>query len=86
MDAPASFVRRKISSISEMAKKEDDRDYAPTNLASLSPPHRSWASVVRDDFDLMGFMFPAIVGLSVMLAGLTQATRLAGWRAQGVFE
>jgi ABC-2 type transport system permease protein len=39
-----------------------------------------------DDFDLMGFMFPAIVALSVMLAGLTQATRLAGWRAQGVFE
>jgi hypothetical protein len=26
-----------------------------------------------DDFDLMGFMFPAIVALSVMLAGLTQA-------------
>jgi ABC-2 type transport system permease protein len=37
------------------------------------------------DFDLMGFMFPAIVALSVMLAGLTQATRLAEWRAQGVF-
>lgn len=39
-----------------------------------------------DEFDLMGFMFPAIVALSIMLVGLTQATRLSGWRAQGVFE
>lgn len=39
-----------------------------------------------DDFDLMGFMFPAIVALSIMLVGLSQATRLSGWRAQGVFE
>lgn len=38
------------------------------------------------DFDLMSFMFPAIVALGVMLSGLTQAVRLAGWRAQGVFR
>jgi ABC-2 type transport system permease protein len=39
-----------------------------------------------DDFDLMAYMFPAIVALGVMLSGLTQATRLATWRAQGVFQ
>ena len=39
-----------------------------------------------DELDLMSFMFPAIVALGVMLSGLTQAVRLAGWRAQGVFR
>jgi ABC-type multidrug transport system permease subunit len=39
-----------------------------------------------EDFDLMSIMFPAIVALGVMLSGLTQATRLAGWRAQGIFQ
>jgi ABC-2 type transport system permease protein len=39
-----------------------------------------------DDFDLMGYMFPAIVALGVMMSGLTQATRLASWRAQGIFQ
>jgi ABC-type multidrug transport system permease subunit len=39
-----------------------------------------------DDFDLMIFMFPAVVALGVMLSGLTQATRLASWRAQGIFQ
>ena len=38
------------------------------------------------DFDLMAYMFPAIVALGVMLSGLTQATRLASWRAQGVLQ
>src|SRR5512147_2882225 len=38
------------------------------------------------EIDLMSFMFPAIVALGVMLSGLTQAVRLAGWRAQGVFR
>jgi ABC-2 type transport system permease protein len=39
-----------------------------------------------DGFDLMAYMFPAIVALGVMMTGLTQATRLASWRAQGVFQ
>lgn len=39
-----------------------------------------------DDFDLMAYMFPAIVALGVMLSGLTQATRLATWRAQGILQ
>lgn len=39
-----------------------------------------------EDFNLMIVMFPAIVTLGVMLSGLTQATRLACWRAQGIFQ
>ena len=31
-------------------------------------------------------MFPAIVALAVMLAGQTQATRIAQWREQGIFQ
>ena len=38
------------------------------------------------DFDLMGFMFPAIIALSVMLAGLSQATRVSRWREQEIFR
>jgi ABC-2 type transport system permease protein len=38
------------------------------------------------EFDLMQVMFPAIVALAVMLAGLTQATRIAQWREQGIFQ
>jgi ABC-type multidrug transport system permease subunit len=40
----------------------------------------------EEDFDLMQVMFPAIVALAVMLAGLTQATRIAQWREQGIFQ
>jgi ABC-type multidrug transport system permease subunit len=39
-----------------------------------------------DDFDLMLVMFPATVALAVMLAGLTQATRIAQWREQEIFH
>jgi ABC-type multidrug transport system permease subunit len=39
-----------------------------------------------DEFDLMAYMFPAIVALAVMLAGLTQATRITRWREQGIFQ
>lgn len=39
-----------------------------------------------DEPDLMGHMFPAIVLLSVIIAGLTHATRLARWREQDVFR
>lgn len=38
------------------------------------------------DFDLMGYMFPAILALSVMLAGLSQATRVSRWREQEIFR
>ena len=38
------------------------------------------------DLDLMAVMFPAIVALAVMLAGLTQATRITQWREQGIFQ
>ena len=40
----------------------------------------------EEDFDLMVVMFPAIVALAVMLAGLTQATRITQWREQGIFQ
>jgi ABC-2 type transport system permease protein len=40
----------------------------------------------EEDFDLMAVMFPAIVALAVMLAGLTQATRITQWREQGIFQ
>lgn len=39
-----------------------------------------------DEPDLMGYMFPTIVLLSVIIAGLTHATRLARWRELGVFR
>ena len=38
------------------------------------------------DPDLAAFMFPAIIGLTVMLGGQTLAMRLVNWRAQGVFQ
>ena len=38
------------------------------------------------DFDLMAVMFPAIVALAVMLAGMTQSTRITAWREQGIFQ
>lgn len=40
----------------------------------------------EDDFDLMEIMFPAIVALAVMLAGMTQSTRITTWREQGIFQ
>ena len=40
----------------------------------------------EEEFDLMVVMFPAIVALAVMLAGLTQATRITQWREQGIFQ
>lgn len=39
-----------------------------------------------DEPDLMSYMFPTIVLLSVVIAGLTHATRLARWREQDVFR
>jgi len=39
-----------------------------------------------DEPDLMAYMFPTIVLLSTIIAGLTHATRLAGWREQDVFR
>lgn len=36
--------------------------------------------------DLLTFIFPGIVGFTAMMAGLTQATRIVGWRQQGVFR
>ena len=39
-----------------------------------------------DEPDMMKFMFPTIVLLSVVIAGLTHATRLARWREQDVFR
>lgn len=39
-----------------------------------------------DEPDLMSYMFPTIVLLSVIIAGLTHATRLARWREQDVFR
>jgi len=38
------------------------------------------------DVDLVAFIFPAIVGLTVMLGGQTAAMRIVNWRAQGVFQ
>ena len=39
-----------------------------------------------DEPDMMKFMFPTIVLLSVVIAGLTHTTRLARWREQDVFR
>jgi ABC-2 type transport system permease protein len=39
-----------------------------------------------DEPDMMAYMFPTIVLLSVVIAGLTHATRLARWREQDVFR
>lgn len=39
-----------------------------------------------EDAELMKLMFPAIVAMSVLLSGLSQATRLANWRAQNIFQ
>lgn len=38
------------------------------------------------DFDLLAYIFPAIIGLTVMLGGQTAAMRVVNWRAQGVFQ
>lgn len=38
------------------------------------------------ELDLVAFIFPAIVGLTVMLGGQTAATRIVNWREQGVFQ
>jgi ABC-type multidrug transport system permease subunit len=38
------------------------------------------------DRDLASFMFPAIVGLTVMLGGQAVATRIVNWRELGVFQ
>ncbi|NHJ47500.1 MAG: ABC transporter permease [Asgard group archaeon] len=48
-----------------------------------------WISTRWDDpseFDLMKYMFPAIVSISVMLTGQTFATRLNKWREQDIFQ
>lgn len=48
-----------------------------------------WITTRWDDpseFDLMGYMFPAIVAISVMLTGHTFATRLNNWREQDIFQ
>jgi ABC-2 type transport system permease protein len=37
-------------------------------------------------FDLVGFMFPGVVGMSVMLTGMSQTTRICTWLEQGVFR
>jgi len=39
-----------------------------------------------DEPDMMAIMFPTIVLLSVVIAGLTHATRLARWREQDIFR
>ncbi len=38
------------------------------------------------EFDLIQFMFPAVVGFGVMFSGGVQAMRLLNWREQGVFQ
>jgi ABC-2 type transport system permease protein len=38
------------------------------------------------DTDLLAFIFPAIIGLTVMLGGQTVAMRIVNWREQGVFQ
>ena len=38
------------------------------------------------DPDLVAFIFPAIIGLTVMLGGQTAALRIVNWREQGVFQ
>lgn len=48
-----------------------------------------WISTRWDDpseFDLMKYMFPAIVAISVMLTGQMLATRLNSWREQNIFQ
>ena len=40
----------------------------------------------QESEDLIAIMFPAVVALSVMMAGQTQATRLSRWQEQGIFE
>jgi ABC-type multidrug transport system permease subunit len=48
-----------------------------------------WISTRWDDpseFDLMRYMYPAIVAISVMLTGQTLATRLNSWREQNIFQ
>lgn len=40
----------------------------------------------QEDKDLMNLMFPAVVILSVIMPGLTQATRLTMWREQNIFQ
>ena len=47
MDAPASFVRRKISSISEMAKKEDEMDQTSLQPMGKSPVHAATGKTSR---------------------------------------
>ena len=36
--------------------------------------------------DLLGFIFPAIVGMTVMLGGQPVATRIITWRQQGILQ
>lgn len=48
-----------------------------------------WITTRWDDpseFDLMSYMFPAIVAISVMLTGQTLATRLNNWKEQNIFQ
>ena len=41
--------------------------------------------LVGGDGPLLGFIFPGLVGFTVMLAGSNHAMRLVAWREQGVF-
>lgn len=48
-----------------------------------------WISTRWDDpseFDLMRYMYPAIVAISVMLTGQTLAIRVNNWREQNIFQ
>ena len=40
----------------------------------------------EESLELMSIMFPAIILLSVIMPGLTQATRLTRWREQEIFQ
>lgn len=40
----------------------------------------------EESMELMSIMFPAIILLSVIMPGLTQATRLTRWREQQIFQ
>jgi len=40
----------------------------------------------EESLELMSIMFPAIILLSVIMPGLTQATRLTRWREQRIFQ
>ena len=40
----------------------------------------------EESLELMSIMFPAIILLSVIMPGLTQATRLTRWREQHIFQ